>query len=41
MNEVWVPSEFSRQSFIESGVHPGKLVVVPEGVNTTWFDPDK
>eukprot|EP00983_Pelagomonas_calceolata_P113495 1159992-Pelagomonas_calceolata.AAC.2 len=55
MNEVWVPSDFSRQHsrlectahmsfvatqiFIASGVAPSKLVIVPEGVNTTHFDP--
>ncbi|KAF5830871.1 hypothetical protein DUNSADRAFT_13931 [Dunaliella salina] len=39
MNEVWVPSDFSRQIFIASSVAPSKLVIVPEGVNTTHFDP--
>jgi hypothetical protein len=39
MNEVWVPSEWQRQSFIASGVEASKIRVVPEGVNTTQFDP--
>ena len=41
MNEVWVPSEFSRGVFAASGVDPRKLRVVPEGVNTTFFDPER
>ncbi|KAF6259241.1 hypothetical protein COO60DRAFT_1700898 [Scenedesmus sp. NREL 46B-D3] len=39
MNEIWVPSEWQKESFAASGVAPDKLVVVPEGVNTTLFDP--
>ncbi len=34
-----MPSEWSRQAFIASGVEAAKLVVVPEGVNTTHLDP--
>jgi hypothetical protein len=30
MNEIWVPSEWQRQTFIQSGVDATKLVVVPE-----------
>lgn len=41
LNEVWVPSEWSRRSFIESGVLAEKIRVVPEGINTTWFDPSR
>ena len=39
MNEIWVPSEWQRQSFIASGVPADKIVVVPEGINTTLYDP--
>ena len=39
MNEVWVPSPWQRDSFIASGVDPTKIVVVPEGINTTLYDP--
>ena len=39
MNEVWVPSEWQRGTFAASGVEPSKIRVVPEGVNTTLFDP--
>jgi hypothetical protein len=31
MNEVWVPSEFSREVFAASGVEPAKLRVVGGG----------
>lgn len=41
MDEIWVPSEFSRRSFAASGVDPSKLRVVAEGINTTWFDPSR
>jgi hypothetical protein len=30
LNEIWVPSAWQRQSFIQSGVDASKLVVVPE-----------
>ncbi|KAF8072768.1 hypothetical protein HT031_000428 [Scenedesmus sp. PABB004] len=39
MTEVWVPSAWQRETFAASGVSPHKLRVVPEGVNTTYFDP--
>eukprot|EP00798_Chlamydomonas_sp_ICE-L_P005101 gene5101-34901_t len=40
-DEVWVPSEFSRQSFIDSGVNAEKLRILPQAINTTIFDPSK
>jgi hypothetical protein len=30
MNEIWVPSEWQKESFAASGVAADKLVVVPE-----------
>lgn len=36
MNEVWVPSAWAVEVFAASGVDPAKLVVLPEGINTTW-----
>ena len=30
LQEIWVPSEWQKQSFIASGVDATKLVVVPE-----------
>eukprot|EP00775_Hariotina_reticulata_P008345 gene8345-8529_t len=41
MNEIWVPSRWQLDTFVASGVNPEKLVIVPEGVNTTLFDPAK
>lgn len=39
MDEVWVPSQFVRDTYITSGVDGGKVVVVPNGVNTRQFHP--
>lgn len=41
LDEVWVPTEFHRSSFARSGVEPAKLFVVPEPVDTAWFDPQR
>eukprot|EP00455_Lapot_gusevi_P053541 TRINITY_DN8369_c0_g1_i2.p1 TRINITY_DN8369_c0_g1~~TRINITY_DN8369_c0_g1_i2.p1 ORF type:complete len:302 (+),score=26.77 TRINITY_DN8369_c0_g1_i2:384-1289(+) len=41
MDEIWVPTEFHRQVFQASGVSASKLVVVPESVDTAWFDPNR
>ena len=40
MNEVWVPSEWQRQSFIASGVEASKLFVVPEVLPPSLRDRD-
>lgn len=40
VNEVWVPGEWVKQMFIQSGVPPGKLFVIPEAVDTNRFNPD-
>lgn len=39
VNELWVPTHFHRQVFIEAGVAPHKVVVMPEPVNVDWFNP--
>ena len=39
VDEVWVPSQFVRDTYITSGVDGGKVVVVPNGVNTRQFHP--
>lgn len=39
MDEVWVPSEFNRQTFMESGV-TRPIEVMPLGVNPHQFHPD-
>ncbi|WP_314591438.1 glycosyltransferase family 4 protein [Paenibacillus terrigena] len=41
MDELWVPSEFNRVSFIKSGVLPYKIRVMPYGVDTSMFAPGK
>jgi glycosyltransferase involved in cell wall biosynthesis len=39
MDEIWVPSTFNRETFIQSGVNPDKCSILPAGVDATWFDP--
>ena len=39
MDEIWVPSKFSRDTLIASGVPSEKLRIVPIAVNVTMFDP--
>mmetsp|Transcript_27542 Transcript_27542/g.60154 ORF Transcript_27542/g.60154 Transcript_27542/m.60154 type:complete len:473 (-) Transcript_27542:185-1603(-) len=39
MDEVWVPTEFNRATFIQSGVEPSKIFKVPEPVEVEFFDP--
>lgn len=41
MDEIWVPSEFNRETFIRSGVDPSKLVKVVEPVDVWFFNPGK
>ena len=40
-DEIWVPSQFVRDSYITSGVPIEKMFVVPNGVNTDVFHPGK
>ncbi|MGE5480426.1 MAG: glycosyltransferase [Chloroflexota bacterium] len=37
--EIWTPSNYSRNSFINSGVNPDKVQIVPNGVNPETFKP--
>ncbi len=39
MDEVWVPTEFNRRTFTESGVTPDRLHVVPLGCDPGAFHP--
>ena len=39
MHEVWVPTEFAKDIFIKAGVNKRKIVVVPEPVDTEFFQP--
>lgn len=38
-NEVWVPSEFNRETFARSGVVAEKIRVVPGAIDTGYWDP--
>lgn len=40
VDEVWTPSEYSRASFVEAGVAPELVHVVPNGVDLRAFHPD-
>jgi glycosyltransferase involved in cell wall biosynthesis len=40
MDEVWVPSRFHREIFIEGGVKEDKVRVVHEPVDTVFYNPD-
>lgn len=37
MDEVWVPTKWSKDVFAAQGVNPAKLVIVPETVNINRF----
>ncbi len=39
MDEIWVPSQFNRETFAGAGVQPDKLRVIPYGVDTRIFTP--
>lgn len=40
INEVWVPTEFNKETFIKSKVDREKVSVVNFGVNTTKYNPN-
>lgn len=39
VDEIWVPSTFNRSVFASSGLDETKLLVLPEGIDTTLFSP--
>lgn len=39
VDELWVPSSYVRDCYLEGGVFPGKVQVIPNGVNTERFYP--
>ena len=41
MDEVWVPSRFNLETFAASGVERSKLVMMPEAVDSNFFDPSR
>lgn len=41
MDEIWVPTEFHYDIFEKYGVKKKKLRIIPEGIDTDLFDPNK
>lgn len=39
-DEVWAPSTFVRDLYVQSGVDPNRVQVIPNGVDTKLFAPD-
>jgi glycosyltransferase involved in cell wall biosynthesis/Tfp pilus assembly protein PilF len=40
VDEIWAPSEYVRRVYVESGVAPRKVHVVPNGIDPELFRPD-
>lgn len=40
VDEIWAPSSYVRDCYVENGVDPGKVVVIPNGVNPLQFNPE-
>ncbi|MBN2180407.1 MAG: glycosyltransferase family 4 protein [Sedimentisphaerales bacterium] len=40
LDQVWVPSSWGRDVFVENGISEDFIRVVPEGVDTSVFNPD-
>jgi glycosyltransferase involved in cell wall biosynthesis len=40
VDRVWVPSAYVRDCYVESGMPPGAIEVVPNGVDLERFNPD-
>lgn len=39
LDELWVPSRFVRDLFLDAGLSPGRIHVLPTGIDVTRFDP--
>jgi glycosyltransferase involved in cell wall biosynthesis len=39
-DEVWVPTEFNRETFVRSGLRPERVRVLPETIDFELFDPE-
>lgn len=39
LTEIWVPSQFNKQTFINGGLDEKKIFVLPGSINTKIFDP--
>ena len=40
VDEIWVPTSWVRDCYIQSGIPAEKVVVVPNGVNTELYNPE-
>jgi glycosyltransferase involved in cell wall biosynthesis len=40
VDELWVPSEYVRGMYLEAGIDPARVVVIPNGVDLERFSPD-
>lgn len=40
MTEIWVPSEFNRESFAAAGLNPDRIYVLPASLDENKYDPD-
>lgn len=40
VDEMWVPSTYVKNVYIKSGIPAERVVVVPNGINSTQFNPD-
>ena len=40
-DEIWVPSTYCRRMFIDAGVAPERVAVVPNGIDPERFSPDR
>jgi glycosyltransferase involved in cell wall biosynthesis len=40
-DEIWTPTEYCRTMFLEAGIAPERVVVVPNGIDPDVFSPDR
>lgn len=40
VDEIWVPSNYNKKCFVDSGIPENKVYVIPNGVNTDLYKPD-
>jgi glycosyltransferase involved in cell wall biosynthesis/SAM-dependent methyltransferase len=40
-DEVWTPTEYCRAMFLEAGIAPERVAVVPNGIDPQRFSPDR
>lgn len=41
MDQVWVPTAFHVETFVNSGVDPAKLLVIPESIDANWWSRER